>query len=330
MNPAQPYRQATPAPVKPRALRPGANLAVLSPAGSPNPDRVHAGLAHLQRLGYRTTLGPHALHAGPLYYAGTLRQRLADLLWAFTDPAVDAVLCTRGGWGSAELLPHLDPGLFRHNPKPFVGFSDITSLQTWLSHETGLVTFYGPMVSADFARKDGVDLASWHSALSRTEPWSLTAQSGLRILRTGVATGTLRGGCLAILAESLGTPFAPQPATAADPAVLFLEDVNVKPYQWDRMLLHLRLAGQLDHVTGIIFGDMTQCHAKTASPADHAFLEAAILHALHDFSGPIAIGLPSGHVDVPNITLPLGVRVTLDCADAANPAMHFLEAAVSP
>jgi muramoyltetrapeptide carboxypeptidase len=260
---------------------------------------------------------------GPLYYAGTAADRAADLMAAFADPAVDAIVCARGGWGSAELLPLLDAGLVRANPKVFAGYSDQTSLHIWMARKTGLVTFHAPMVAADFGREDGVDLASWNHALGGSAAWLLGVGSGLRVLRPGTAEGRIAGGCIAILAESLGTPYAMQPASKDDPRILFLEDIGVKPYQWDRMLLHLRYAGLLENVTGIVFGDMRQCVATE----EETLLEQAVLHALRDFAGPIAIGLRSGHVDTPNITLPLGVRARLDLSGAQDPQLEFLEAA---
>jgi muramoyltetrapeptide carboxypeptidase len=311
--------------LKPPALRPGATLAVVSPASAAKAELVHAGIARLNELGYRTVLMPHALTRGPLYYAGTIEQRVGDLMAAFADPAIDGIICTRGGWGSAELLPHLDADVIRANPKVFIGYSDHTSLHLWLEREAGLVTFYGPMVAADFARPDGVDEASWQHALGGDATWSLGAADGLRVLRGGLTEGRLGGGCLSIFAEALGTPYAALLATAAAPRVLFLEDIGTKPYQWDRMLLHLRYAGMLKHVSGIVFGDMRQCVAEEQA----LLLEQAILHALRDFAGPIAIGLRSGHVDAPGITLPLGVQVRLDLSVRENPRLDFLEAAVA-
>ena len=309
--------------LKPPALRPGATLAVVSPASAAKAELVQAGIDRLQALGYKTVRMPHALDRGPLYYAGTAEQRAGDLMAAFGDVAIDGIVCARGGWGSAELLPHLDADLVRANPKAFVGYSDHTSLHIWLGREAGLVTFYGPMVAADFARPDGVDAASWSHAFGGDSGWMLGAGDGLRVLREGVAEGTIAGGCLSIYTESLGTPYAALPAEA--PRVLFLEDIGTKPYQWDRMLLHLRYAGMLEHVTGIVFGDMRQCVA----PVEDTLLEGAILHALRDFAGPIAIGLRSGHVDSPNITVPLGVRVRLDLSEREMPRLEFQEAAVS-
>lgn len=308
--------------IKPHALRPGTTLAALSPASAAKPDLVNRGIVHLHSLGYKTVLGAHTLDSGPLYYAGAIEDRLDDLHAAFADPAIDGIICARGGWGSAELLPHLDAALIRSNPKVFIGYSDHTSLHCWLHNEANLVTFYGPMVAADFSRDDGVDIATWEHALQGNSSWSLGIEEGLRVLRRGLAHGRLTGGCVSIFVEALGTPFAPYIDSAS---ILFLEDIGTKPYQWDRMLLHLRYAGLLEKVTGIVFGDMRQC--VSSDEAD--LLDRAILHALRDFDGPIAIGLRSGHVDVSNVTLPLGIRATLDLTEAGNPRMHFLEAAVT-
>jgi muramoyltetrapeptide carboxypeptidase len=307
--------------VKPRALRAGSTLAVVSPASTPRRELVEQGIVHLRSLGYKLALGAHALDRGPIYYAGTLADRADDLHAAFADTAIDGIVCTRGGWGSAELLPHLDVALIRANPKVFIGYSDHTSLHCWLHNEASLVTFYGPMVAADFSREDGADLASWQHSLSADSPWSLGTADGLRILRPGMAQGCTTGGCLSIFAEALGTPYAPRIDTDS---ILFLEDLGTKPYQWDRMLLHLRYSGLLERVTGVVFGDMRQCVA--ADEAD--YLDSAILHALRDFDGPIAIGLRCGHVNASNVTLPLGIAARLDLSEAGNPQMHLLEGAV--
>ncbi|MCU1319316.1 MAG: peptidase LD-carboxypeptidase [Edaphobacter sp.] len=307
-------------PVKPAPLRAGATLAVLSPASTPKRELVKRGTRRLETLGYRVVLSPHALDSGPLYYAGTLEHRLADLHAAFADPSIDGIVCTRGGWGSAELLPHLDAALVRAHPKAFIGYSDHSSLHSWFRNEANLVTFYAPMVAADFARDGGVDMASWNHAFQGDSGWSVGISDGLRVLRSGVAEGQLLGGCISILAQSLGTPYA---AELAD-SVLFLEDIGTKPYQWDRMLLHLRYSGRLESARGIVFGNMDQC----VPAAEQEYLERAILHSLRDFEGPIAIGLRCGHVNGANITLPLGIPVKLDLTYAASPQMQFLEAAV--
>ncbi len=305
---------------KPKALRAGARIGIVSPASLANAEAVARGVATLEGMGFRTRLFPHALDRGPLNYAGTLEARLSDFHAAFADPEVDAVFCTRGGWGAAELLPHLDVQLIRANPKAFVGYSDVTSLHVWLAREAGLVSFQGPMVASDFSKAPGPEMVSFARVLQMTEHWTLGAGSGLRVLRPGRAVGALTGGCVSIYVEALGTPYAAEPPAG----VLFLEDVGVKPYQWDRMLVHLRLAGMLDRVTGIVFGDMGQCVDWAGQPP----LEEQLLYALREFAGPIGIGLQSGHVEGGNITLPWGVQVELDLRDGANPRMHFAEASV--
>jgi muramoyltetrapeptide carboxypeptidase len=307
--------------IKPRRLNPGATLAVVSPASAAKPERVQAGAARLEELGYSVVIMPHVLDRGPLYYAGTAADRAADLMAAFADPRIDGIVCARGGWGSAELLPLLDASVIRVNPKVFAGYSDHTSLHMWMQREAGVVTFHGPMAAADFSRDNGVDLASWNHATGGDASWSVGASDSLRVLRPGLADGKIAGGCLSIVAESLGTPYAMLPAT--EPRLLFLEDTGERPYKWDRLLLHLRYAGMLENVTGIVFGDMRECIV----PEENDLLEKALMHALRDFSGPIAIGLRSGHVDTPNITLPLGVRARLDLSAAENPRLEFLEAA---
>lgn len=307
--------------MKPRALRPGASLAVVSPASTPKRELVERGIAELESAGYRTQLGKHALGGGPLYYAGAVAERVEDLHAAFADKAVDGIICTRGGWGSAELLPYLNVGLVRSNPKALIGYSDHTSLHSWLQNEANLATFYAPMVASDFAREGGVDFASWRNTFEGVAEWSLGSVDGLRVLQPGVGEGNLLGGCISILAAGLGTPYAPQ----LSGGILFLEDIGTKPYQWDRMLLHLRYSGRLEDVRGIVFGDMEQC----VSIEEQDQLETAIRHGLRGFSGPVAIGLRCGHVHGANRTLPLGVTVRLDLTDVGNPQLVFLESAVS-
>jgi len=283
-------------------------VAVISPAGAARAELVEAGCASLRAFGYQPVVMPHALARGPLYYAGTAAQRVADLHAAFADPTIDGILCTRGGWGSAELLPLLDAELVRANPKVFAGYSDLTSLHVWLWNECRLPTFHAPMVAADWSKPDGVDGPTWRAAVEGTGPWSVGAADGLRVLRPGEAEGQLLGGCLSILEAGLGTPWS---LRSGGPCVLFLEDIHVKPYQWDRMMQHLRFAGLLEQVCGIVLGDMAACVDRS----EMELLEAACLHGLRGFAGPVAIGLRSGHVAGRNRSLPLGAWVTMRGAE---------------
>ena len=280
-------------------------VAVVSPASAAKPDLVEKGVDRLLHFGYRPLLMPYALASGPLYYAGTAEERVGDLHSAFADAEIEGLLCTRGGWGSVELLPRLDVQLIRANPKVFVGYSDHTSIHVWLWNELRMMTFYAPMVAADWSSMEGVHRATWHSAVEAKSKWSVGPGDGLRSLRGGEVEGRLLGGCLSILAEGLGTPWA---LRIDEPTILFLEDIGTKPYQWDRMLQHLRAAGMLKHVRGIILGDMT----ANIKPDEMQLLEAACLHALEEFVGPVAIGLRSGHVVGQNRSLPLGAWVRMN------------------
>ena len=271
---------------------------------------MRAGVSRLREFGYQPVVMPHALDRGPLYYAGTAEERVADLHAAFADASFEGVLCTRGGWGSAELLPLLDGELIRANPKVFVGYSDHTSLQTWFWKECGLATFYAPMAAADWADEGGVDEASWRAAVEGSADYAFKAADGLRVLRAGEARGRLLGGCLAIVEAGLGTLWA---LRVDEPCVLFLEDIGVKPYQWDRMLQHLRFAGLMEQVTGVVFGEMT----ANVGAAEMEALKPVCLHGLRGFAGPVAIGLRCGHVSGGNRSLVLGAMAALRCEGEA-------------
>ncbi len=296
-------------------LRPGSRIAVVSPASAAKPELVHCGIDALRRFGYEPVLMPHALDRGPLYYAGSAADRVADLHAAFADESIAGILCTRGGWGSAELLPLLDRDLVRANRKVFVGYSDHTSLQTWFWQECGMASFYAPMVAADWAHESGIDEASWRAALESGEEYVLSSNDGMRVLRAGAAEGRLLGGCLAILEAGLGTPWS---LRTDEPCILFAEDIGVKPYQWDRMLQHLHFAGLLKRVQGVVLGDMS----ANVEGADLQVLEGACLHALRHLDGPVAIGLRCGHVSGGNRSLVLGAMAKLECAEAATLTVH--------
>lgn len=304
---------------KPLAIPKDAAWAVLSPASYAKPERIEKGTESLSSLGFRAWPSAHMNLRGPQYLAGTAADRLSDLHCAFADPEIAALICTRGGYGVNYLLDGLKLDLIGSHPKPLFGYSDMTCVQTWLLDQLGLPTFHGPMVAADFALQDGVHLPSLMAAISG-KPYSVGAEEGLRVLRPGRATGTLYGGCLTLLASSLGTRYA----SNTEGKLLFFEDVGTKPYQVDRMLRQLILAGKLEGVTGIIFGEMLDCQSPGTS---ESFLDEVILRVLQDFQGPIAIGLRSGHVSRSNVTLLFGTQAELNLE--GEPVLNLLEPAVT-
>jgi muramoyltetrapeptide carboxypeptidase len=287
----------------------GAGISVVAPASFARQERIDAGAERLHSLGFAPHFMPNALERGPLFFAGTPEQRIADLQTAFADPATQMMMCLRGGYGSNHILRLIDLEVMRAHPKPFFAYSDLTGLQLHLLDHVGLPAFHGPMLAADFYLKDGVHLDSFYAALEGAR-YSVGAAQGLRTMKQGTARGILYGGCLSILVSLLGTPWEPH----TEGKLLFVEDVGAKPYQIDRMLWQLRMAGKLDGVTGIVFGEMLDCASPGAEPD---LLEKVIESALADFSGPIAFGLRSGHVSRDNVTLTFGVEAELKVGEDA-------------
>jgi muramoyltetrapeptide carboxypeptidase len=287
-----------------RALRAGDRLGLCAPSGPVNPDRLATGVTTLEGLGFEVQWREEMLSRSRLS-AGSVERRVGEIHDLFRDDAVAGIVCARGGVGAGWLLPLLDTALLRAHPKPFVGYSDATFLHLLLD-QIGVPSFHGPMASVDLS--DGsYDKASFLGALTGGERY----RTSLKPLRSGTAEGTLRGGCLSILASAVGTPFG---LRRREDTLLFLEDVGEPPYQLDRMLFQLRASGALEGVRGIVFGEMKGCHP----PEDAPFaLRHVLLDALEGLEIPVAAGLPSGHTTGANVTLPLGVPARLRCGEEA-------------
>jgi len=286
-----------------RRVRRGDLVAVAAPSSAVEPERLQAGVSTLERLGFRVRV-PEGILARTAFTAGDAPRRQAELEQLFRDAEVRAVFGARGGGGTIELLPRLDdPSVFLSDPKPLVGYSDLTFLHLLLQR-LGLVTFHGPMVARGL---DGAfDEDSLLAALTgEGAPFSVP-EGSLRPLHSGEGQGTLLGGCLSILAAASGTPWA---MPAIGPTILLLEDLDEAPFQVHRALCQLRLSGAFDGLRGVVFGQMPGC----CYPEDPGPLELAILRALEGLAIPIAFGMPSGHTVSPGLTLPLGVPASLVC-----------------
>jgi len=304
--------------VKPRALRRGDKVGIVAPASNIKRELLEAGCDGLRALGYVPFYFESILERD-LYFAGSADRRARELEEMFVRDDIRAVLCARGGYGANYLLEALDLAKIAAHPKIFVGYSDVTTLLTWFTDSANLVTFHGPMVAKDFAVDGGTDLGSWQNALEGISRWRIGAESGAKALVTGESNGILYGGCLSLLVSALGTPYDIQTGGT----ILFLEDVAAKPYQIDRMLMQLRLAGKFDGVRGIVFGEMMDCRQS----ADQGYsLEEVVLRVVGDLGIPVAFGLRSGHVSRGNITLPFGVRARLEVG--RDVTLEILEAAV--
>lgn len=308
-----------PARVKPPALRRGDKVGIVAPASNIKRELLDAGCDGLRALGYEPFYFDSILERD-LYFAGSAARRAGEFEEMLVRDDIRAVLCARGGYGANYLLEALALAKIAAYPKIFVGYSDVTTLLTWLTDSVNLVTFHGPMVAKDFAVDGGADLASWRNALEGIAHWQIGAESGAKALVTGEGEGILYGGCLSLLVSALGTPYD----IHTDGTVLFLEDIAAKPYQIDRMLMQLKLASKFDGVRGIIFGEMMDC--RQSADQDYS-LEEVVLRVVGDLGVPVAFGLRSGHVSRANITLPLGIRARLEVGREAT--LSILEAAVA-
>ena len=307
--------------IKPRALRPGDKLGIVAPASNIKRDVLEQGCEALRQLGY-VPFYLESILEQDLYFAGSADRRARELEEMFMRDDIRAILCARGGYGANYLLGKLDPGKIVTHPKILVGYSDITTLLTCFADSAGFVTFHGPMVTKDFALSDGVDLVSWQAATSGLGSWEVGSGSGVIGLVDGEAEGTLYGGCLSILVATLGTQHEIRTAGS----ILFVEDVHARPYQIDRMLMQLKLAGKLNGLKGIVFGEMLDC-VQTGNQG--YTLQQVVLRIVGDLGIPIAYGLPSGHVTRKNITLPIGVRSNLR-VNGKDVTLKILESATTP
>ena len=307
--------------IKPPALQPGDMVGIVAPASNIQRSLLEAGCDRLRSLGYKPFYFDSILEQD-LYFAGSVERRARELEEMFMRDEVRAIVCARGGYGANHLLGVLDLLKIERHPKIFCGYSDLTTLLTCFSDVTGFVTFHGPMVTKDFTRENGVDVASWEAALGGLSEWALDLgpASGVKPLVEGAGEGMLYGGCLSLLVASLGTPYE----IRTDGTILFLEDVAEKPYQIDRMLMQLKLAGKLADVRGIVFGEMLDC----LQAQDQGYtLEEVILRVVGDLGVPVAYGLRSGHVSRGNVTLPIGVRAELNVGQEVS--LRILEPATT-
>jgi len=281
---------------RPKALRPGDTVAVVSPAGVATSARRTAGLAALTELGFGAQI-MDSEDAPRTYLSGSDHSRANQLERAWVCSA-DGVWCLRGGFGSVRTVESLDDAPIQRHIKPFIGFSDITALHLNL----GQITFHGPVVT-QLADLDGLSrdhLLAMIGGLTATLPLAPEVE----VIQPGVADGVLVGGNLSVLTSLVGTPYLP----ALSGSLLFIEDVGEPPYRVDRMLTQLRLAGVLRGVRGLLIGAFTAVHERHAD--DFTALWREVAPAIR---GPVLRGLPIGH-GARNITVPVGARARMDAA----------------
>ena len=286
--------------VKPPRLEPGNQLAIVAPASPFDHTQFQAGVAEVERLGFKPLMTEGLFDRRAGYLAGDAEHR-ADVLGAvWRDPSVGAVIGARGGYGSAQLLPWLEQAKARGGCKPFVGHSDLTALLVYLTTHCGLVCFHGPLVVNLASGEAGYDRDSFLRSLTKPEPMGELAAEGMETVRPGQAAGRLLGGTLTQLVASLGTPyaFAPPPGY-----VLLLDEVGERPYRVDRMLTQLIASGVLGRASAVVCGELPGCDEQTGWPT----ARGVVADLLAEFPGPVLTGFPTGHTSGAAFTVPLGV-----------------------
>lgn len=309
--------------IKFRPVRRGSRVALVAPASAFDRAEFDAGAGELRRLGLEPIWDESVFDRQPIT-AGLPSVRGTALNRAFSEMEADAVVAVRGGYGSVEVLPMLDTERLRRSRTAFVGYSDVTSVHSYLAGVVGLASVHGAMVDGRLAKGPAAyDPDTFLRSLS-SEPIGELSVDGLETLHSAsssAVSGPFAGGTLTQLLASLATPYEFRPP---DGHVLFLDEVNERPYKLHRMLMQWRLSGRLQKASAVVFGQLPGCD----EPGGKVTARDVIREVFEGFDGPVLVGCPSGHTTSPTLSLPLGVQV-LVVADAAHPLLVFQEAAAS-
>jgi len=308
---------------KPKKLNKNDVIGIISPASSPDEQsRVQKGVKYLESLGYRVKVGAN-VGKNHGYLAGTDQQRVDDIHSMFKDKNIKAIFTLRGGYGGFRLLDKIDYRIVKNNPKIFVGYSEITSLQMAFFEKAGLMTFAGPMVAVDFYDEVSpyTNEFFWSTITSNKKLGKIKFPENQKLpfLNKGLASGRLIGGNLAVFAALLGTPYFPN----LTGKILMIEDIGELPYRVDRMLNQLRLSGSFKKIKGIILGRFVDCHEHDPNKKTLTLGEV-----IADYVGTLKIPsiytFPHGHIK-DFVTIPFGLKVNLN---ATKGSVEFMESAV--
>jgi muramoyltetrapeptide carboxypeptidase len=300
-----------------RRLKPGDRVALVAPASSFPPEEVTAGVAELARLGLEAVYEP-TIFDKAVFEAGSVETRVKAIHDAWTNPDIAALIAVRGGYGSMQLLPFLDPDLLREGRKALIGYSDVTALLD-LYVRNGLTAIHGPMIDRRLSQgPSAYDEATFRAVVMQGEPAGDFAPAQLDVLHPGTASGVLVGGTLTQLMASMGTPWEFDPPAGC---VLFLEDVGERPYRIHRLLTQAALAGVFVQASAIVFGEFPGCDEPGGKPA----IRDVLRDFTREFRGPVLYNFPSGHTAGATWTLPLGVRAEVR---SQPPCLRLLESAV--
>src|SRR4051812_38229759 len=305
-----------PALLKPPPIVKGDAIGVVAPSYSPRAGWLQRGVKALERAGYEVLLDPEL---------GQLRrfQRLEDerraenFMGMWLDPRVKALIGGTGGYGAMRMIPYLEEEIFRRNPKPFVGYSDVTALHLWLMRRCGMRVFHGPTVDDLIPSTRDPTMSSLLAALTQPRPTARIGRDIARVVRPGRAVGRLTGGNLSLVQQTIGTPYE----IDTRDAILFLEEADDPMSVADERLLHLRAAGLLKNVKGVVFGQLSLDRSEEDE------FEDFFIDLVADLKIPVLMDFPAGHLS-PNLTLPFGTEVDM-VADETTGFISYREDALA-
>lgn len=308
----------SPSLLRPPPLKLGDTIGIVAPSYAPHGGWLLRGAQAMKEAGYEVILEPD-IDRVRHFQQSEDRKRARNLTEMWVNPDVKAVICGTGGYGAVRILPYLDADLFRQNPKSFVGYSDITALHLWMMRRAGLRVFHGPTLDDLTPRPNDPTLLSVLTALTVPRPDIRLGFGLARAVRPGRATGRLTGGNLSLVQQSIGTPYE----IDTRDAILFLEEIHDPMSVCDERLLHLRAAGLLRHVRGIVFGQLS------VDRCEEDEFQNFLLDLLSDLDVPILMDFPAGH-ETPNLTIPLGTEMELVTDDLTGWLAYREDALASP
>lgn len=301
--------------IKPPRLKLGDTIALICPAGFITEKDLEEAQTNMRSLGFNPVPGNYVLQKNG-YLAGTDAQRADDINSAFRDKNINGIFCIRGGYGCARLLHLLDYEMIANNPKVLIGYSDVTSLLYALYSKSGLICFHGPVATSTF-NEFSVTNFSQVCMSNNVQPLYYPPSEAYEkdeskpyTIRTGTATGELIGGNLSVAVSIANSEYDVDTKSK----ILFFEEVREDPYRIDRMLTQLLLNGSLANASGIMLGVFSKCEPGERSEKSSFMLKEVLMDRLYQLNIPVAYGFPFGHV-VNKLTLPIGVRVTIDTMD---------------
>ena len=284
--------------VKFQKLKVGDTIGIVSPASGDSADVINYNISSFKNLGFKIKEGKYLRRKND-YLAASDKERAEDLMEMFKDKEVKAIVAYRGGYGCIRMLPYLDMGVIKRNPKILCGYSDLTVLLNYLSQKTGLITFHGPMINSKIS-SDEITKNSFLSLLTDESNLINISTKDFKVENKELFRGILCGGNLTMICSTLGTPYEINTRNK----ILMIEDVNEENYAIDRYLMQLKLSGKLDSCRAFLIGYFTPYNPKTIN---------TILSILLPYKKPIIYNIPFGH-DYPNITLPIGSSILFDAA----------------